>query len=261
MAQMKRPATGQPRPTEALFVRIPVEHARRLDRAAFELRRPKQALVSELVERYIDPDSPASLAAFAGSPARQRRLVRPAPEPRSRAQARRRRVTVETLEPDTMVVGHHSFRPLEPERAGAPAREVLSGEQAAELLPEGLRQAMRVFHGVELHHAVGLRDRIGRERAYFGSHQASHQVGGGYARRTIVHRAFSVTTCSRYSALRACAERPSPYASVIAVRPSARAPAAETAITLLRFWKSYTPRGEENRALRAVGSTWLGPAQ
>jgi excisionase family DNA binding protein len=143
MAQTKRPATGQPRPTEALFVRIPVEHARRLDRAAFELRRPKQALVSELVERYIDPDSPASLAAFAGSPARQRPLVRAAPEPRSRAEAGRRRVTVETLEPDTMVVGHHSFRPLEPERASAPAREVLSGEQAAELLqvaPEVVRR-------------------------------------------------------------------------------------------------------------------------
>src|SRR5439155_13913944 len=106
MAQMKRPATGQPRPTEALFVRIPVEHARRLDRAAFELRRPKQALVSELVERYIDPDSPASLAAFAGSPARQRRLVRPAPEPRSRAPAGRRRVPVEGVEAEPKRGGH-----------------------------------------------------------------------------------------------------------------------------------------------------------
>ena len=134
MTQMKRPATGQPRPTEALFVRIPVEHARRLDRAAFELRRPKQALVSELVERYIDPDSPASLAAFAGSPGRQRPLVRPAPEPRSRAEAGRRRITVETLEPDTMVVGHHSFRPLEPPPAIAPEREVLGSDEAAALL-------------------------------------------------------------------------------------------------------------------------------
>ena len=47
-------------PTAALFVRIPTEYARRLDRAAFELRVPKQSLVSELVERYVDPDSPAS---------------------------------------------------------------------------------------------------------------------------------------------------------------------------------------------------------
>jgi hypothetical protein len=30
---------------------------------------------------------------------------------------------------------------------------------------------------------------------------------------------------------------------------------------LERFWKSYTPKGEEKRALREVGSTWFGPAQ
>ena len=28
-----------------------------------------------------------------------------------------------------------------------------------------------------------------------------------------------------------------------------------------RFWKSYTPSGDENRAVPDVGSTWLGPAQ
>jgi excisionase family DNA binding protein len=119
-------------------VRIPVEHARRLDRAAFELRRPKQALVSELVERYIDPDSPASLAALAGTTA-QRGLGRSAP----RAEAGRRRITVETLEPNPMVVGHHSFRPSQPEQMTAHAREVLSSEQAAELLqvtPEVVRR-------------------------------------------------------------------------------------------------------------------------
>jgi excisionase family DNA binding protein len=113
--------------TEALFVRIPAEQARRLDRAAFELRRPKQALVSELLARYIDPDDAASLAALASAPT-QARAAAP------RAEAGRRRVTVETLEPDTLVVGHHSFRPREPERALAPAPEVLRSEQAAELL-------------------------------------------------------------------------------------------------------------------------------
>ena len=41
---------------------------------------------------------------------------------------------METLEPDTLLVGHHSFRPQEPERAIAVAPEVLRGEQAAELL-------------------------------------------------------------------------------------------------------------------------------
>src|SRR5580704_7259397 len=101
----RRAAPGERPPTEALFVRIPAEHARRLDRAAFELRRPKQALVSQLVERYVDPDSPASLAALGGdAPARSA-----VGYPSSRAHARRR-VTVETLEPHTLVLGHHSFR-------------------------------------------------------------------------------------------------------------------------------------------------------
>jgi excisionase family DNA binding protein len=101
-----RRAARESQPTQALFVRIPAEHARRLDRAAFELRRPKQALVSELVERYIDDV----------------------------AEGGRRRVTVETLEPDTLVVGHHSFRPREPAPGGASAPEVLRAEQAAEFL-------------------------------------------------------------------------------------------------------------------------------
>jgi len=126
---VRQPAQrGERPPTEALFVRIPAEHARRLDRAAFELRRPKQALVSELVERYVDPDSPASLAALAGDAPLRGALGYAS----SRAHARRR-VTVETLEPDTLVVGHHSFRPSAPD-APAQAPEVLTAEQAAELL-------------------------------------------------------------------------------------------------------------------------------
>ena len=40
-----------------------------------------------------------------------------------------------------------------------------------------------------------------------------------------------------------------------------RAPASLTSIRLLRFWKSYTPSGEEKRAVPEVGSTWFGPAQ
>jgi excisionase family DNA binding protein len=92
-------------PTAALFVRIPTEHARRLDRAAFELRVPKQSLVSELVERYVNPDSPASLMALGND---------------------RRRVTVETLDQGELTVGHHSFRPRDP--------EVLTPDAAAELL-------------------------------------------------------------------------------------------------------------------------------
>src|SRR3990170_5636190 len=59
----------------------------------------------------------------------------------------------------------------------------------------------------------------------------------------------------RSSAERACAARPSPRASVAAMRPSVLAPACETWISEVRFWKSYTPRGDENLAVRDVGST------
>jgi excisionase family DNA binding protein len=86
------------KPTAALFVRIPQEQARALDRLAFESRRHKQAVVSDLLARGIGD---------AGGPAA-------------------RRVTIETIqEPDT-VVGRHAFRPFEP--------DVLTLEEVAELL-------------------------------------------------------------------------------------------------------------------------------
>jgi excisionase family DNA binding protein len=135
-------------PTAALFVRIPTEHARRLDRAAFELRVPKQSLVSELVERYVNPDSPASLMAlgrgwgtgFAAEPpgmaapatdgmAAQRQAPRRpggAAGPGVGNEDGRRRVTVETLDQGELTVGYHSFRPRDP--------EVLTPDEAAELL-------------------------------------------------------------------------------------------------------------------------------
>jgi excisionase family DNA binding protein len=90
----------------ALFVRLPVEQAEKLDRAAFELRVPKQQLVNALVERYVDPVSLARLPGLRGEG--------------------RRRVVVES-EFDDMTVGSHSFRPFEP-------AEVLSPPEVAELL-------------------------------------------------------------------------------------------------------------------------------
>jgi excisionase family DNA binding protein len=91
-----------------LFVRIPTEQARRLDRASFERGRSKQALVAELVEQYLD--APSSRA----------------------ADGRRRRYTVEALEPEPLQVGHHSFRAYEPEHEDH--AEVLRSGEAAELL-------------------------------------------------------------------------------------------------------------------------------
>ncbi len=70
-----------------LFVRIPATEAAKLDRAAFELKTPKQDLVSGLVARYVDP-SPKGLASL------------------------RRTITVESAD-ESLVVGQHSFLPNE----------------------------------------------------------------------------------------------------------------------------------------------------
>jgi excisionase family DNA binding protein len=83
------------KPTAALFVRIPQAQARALDRLAFESRRPKQAVVSELLSRSI------------GQPAD-------------------RRVTIETQLEPASIIGRHSFRAFEP--------DVLTLEEVAELL-------------------------------------------------------------------------------------------------------------------------------
>ena len=48
----------------ALFVRLPAGAANRLDRAAEALGMRKKDLVTELVERYVDPDSPRALGAL-----------------------------------------------------------------------------------------------------------------------------------------------------------------------------------------------------
>jgi excisionase family DNA binding protein len=83
------------RPTAALFVRIPQAQANALDRLAFESRRPKQAVVSELLARGI------------GEPGG-------------------RRVTIETIAEPATVIGRHSFRPFGP--------DVLTLEEVADLL-------------------------------------------------------------------------------------------------------------------------------
>lgn len=91
-----------------LYVRIPNAAAEKLDRAAFELRTSKQDLVTGLVSRYVDPDSPSGLRAL------------------ERIGAGTRRVVVEAAD-DTLTVGHHSFVP-------SPGSEVLTAAEVAELL-------------------------------------------------------------------------------------------------------------------------------
>ena len=99
-------------PTAALYVRLPHREFDKLDRAATALATNKKALVTTLVSHYVDPDSPQgldhlrSIAADSG--------------------AQPQRVTVD-LPNDNLAVGHHAFTP-------APAPDVLTPEQAAELL-------------------------------------------------------------------------------------------------------------------------------
>ena len=99
-----------PDPTAALYVRLPQHEAHKLDRAAEALSTNKKAIVTSLVSRYVDPDSPGGLDE-----------LRSGLEPR--------RVTV-NLPNESIAVGHHAFTPH-------PAPDVLTAEQAAELLQVG----------------------------------------------------------------------------------------------------------------------------
>jgi excisionase family DNA binding protein len=110
----------------ALYVRLPSVQAGRLDRASQVLGLPKRELISGLVQRYVDPDSPRSLEAL-------RRLG---------GQARPRRVTVDVDDGSGLVVGHHSFRTRE--------AEVLSIEEAAELLQVGVEVLHELAEAGEL---------------------------------------------------------------------------------------------------------------
>lgn len=94
--------------------------AEKLDRAAFELKAPKQELVTSLVARYVDPSSPAGLEAL------RHLRAETSPLAAHSSSGDRRRVTVETAD-DSLAIGRHSFRPT-----GAP--EVLTVEQVADLL-------------------------------------------------------------------------------------------------------------------------------
>jgi excisionase family DNA binding protein len=107
------PRRTPPSPHAALYVRLPADEARKLDRASHAVGAPKKDLVAGLVARYVDPDSPDGLAAL-------RLLGAEAPG------ALPRRVVVEQDDRD-LVVGHHAFRP-------ADVPDVLTPAQVAELL-------------------------------------------------------------------------------------------------------------------------------
>jgi excisionase family DNA binding protein len=95
--------------TNALYVRLPQPEFEKLDRAAAALSTNKKAIVTTLVSRYVDPDTPHALEDLRDT------LHSPA-----------RRVTI-NLPDEGMAVGHHAFTP-------APPPDVLTPAQAAELL-------------------------------------------------------------------------------------------------------------------------------
>jgi excisionase family DNA binding protein len=96
-------------PTAALYVRLPHPEFEKLHRAAEALATNKKTIVTQLVSRYVDPDSVAGLEAL-----------------RSSLAANPRRVTID-LPDEGLAVGHHAFTP-------APLPDVLTPAQAAELL-------------------------------------------------------------------------------------------------------------------------------
>jgi excisionase family DNA binding protein len=114
--------------TNALYVRLPADEAERLDRAAERLGTNKKALVTSLVARYVDPDTPAGLDAL--------RALGPA------AAATPRRVTID-MPGDRLTLGSHAFRPAEP-------AEVLTPAQAADLLQVPEDEIVRLAEAGEL---------------------------------------------------------------------------------------------------------------
>src|SRR5262249_55230268 len=97
-------------------------------------------------------------------------------------------------------------------------------------------------------------------------------VGRGAADRAFVERhldetllgiglfRFAHLRLSRIATERACASRPSAMPSAMAAGPSLASASGSRRRSEVRFMKSSTPKPEENRAERAVGSTWFEPA-
>src|ERR1019366_10826552 len=83
--------------------------------------------------------------------------------------------------------------------------------------------------------------------------------------QALLHRSRRRFRCAhrrlrRIATERAWAERPSASPSAMAAGPSACNCSGPHLSNEVRFMKSSTPRPDENRAERAVGSTWLEPA-
>src|SRR3954453_21093782 len=115
----RRPTTS---PHAALYVRLPADEARKLDRAAHAVGAPKKDLVAGLVARYVDPDTDRGLAALrrlgAEAPGAlpRRGVVEGAAPPPVRRRARR---SAARRRPPFVPPGRSARRPHA--RAGRPA--------------------------------------------------------------------------------------------------------------------------------------------
>jgi excisionase family DNA binding protein len=96
----------QPEATRAIYVRLPLPEADRLDRVVEQTRSSKRHVIAALLAKHLDPDASDEVV------------------------GRPRRVVIED-QPDGLTVGHAAFRPT------APA-EVLTADEAAELLRVGV---------------------------------------------------------------------------------------------------------------------------
>ena len=97
--------------TSALYVRLPMPQAEKLDRASFVLKAPKREIVTRLVDRYVDPGDPDALA--------------------------------ELRADRDVLVGRAAWRPSEPP-------EVLTVDEAAQLLQVEPAAVVKLAEGGEL---------------------------------------------------------------------------------------------------------------
>src|SRR4029450_36319 len=79
-------------------------------------------------------------------------------------------------------------------------------------------------------------------------------------RRIGAHGVSPPSLSSRRAAAFPCPSRPSMRVRVFRCGAAAGSPPREYSITLERLTKSSVDSGDANRAVPAVGSTWLGPA-
>lgn len=126
ISDMSTPRDDPPRQT-GVFVRLPTEHARLLDRAAAAVPALKKDLIAGLLARHVDPDTPEGLEEL--------RAIA------SRLPGASRRIVIE--EARELQRGSAGFNPL-------PPLEVLDAAGAAELLAVDVKTVVELAENGEI---------------------------------------------------------------------------------------------------------------